>query len=111
MVKGLRDANQLTIYGIEKLKQKQVVPAKVQNLHTKTLIKKDNAHNPQGTIQSQKPTSAHENKRELPSESVSWTAEKLPPNPAPAPVVESIDLSAISPSKLARLALLDSMKI
>lgn len=112
MGKCSRDSDQLTIYDMEKLKQNQAVPAKSKNLHTNTLIKKENAPNPQGTTalaQSQEPTSSRENKGEISSESVGWTAEKLPPNPVPAPVVESIDLSAISPSKLARLALLDSM--
>lgn len=110
--KGSRGPDKLTIYGIEKLKQKQAVPAESQNLHKNTLIKKENAPNPQGTTalaQLQKPTSSQESKGELPSEPDRWTAEKLPTNPAPAPAVEPIDLSAISPSKLARLALLDSM--
>lgn len=114
--KDLKDPDQLTIYGIEKLKQNQSVPAESQKLRTNTLIKKENAPNPQGTTilaQSQKLTSSQENKEELPSRSVRWTAEKLPSNsapaPTPAPAIEPIDLSAISSSKLARLALLDSM--
>ena len=116
--KDLRDPGQLTIYGIEKLKHKQAVPAESQKIRTNTLIKKENAANPQGTTalaQSQKPISSQENKEELPSQSVRWTAEKLPSTTAPAPTsarapaIEPIDLSAISPSKLARLALLDSM--
>lgn len=115
--KDLRDPGQLTIYGIEKLKHNQAVPAESEKLHTNTLIKKENAPNPQGTTalaQSRKLTSSQENE-ELPSQSIRWTAEKLPsttahtPTPALAPAIEPIDLSAISPSKLARLALLDSM--
>lgn len=111
--KGLKDPDQL-IYGIEKLKQNQSVPAESQKLRTNTLIKKENAPSPQGTTalaQSQKLTSSQENKEELPSQSARWTAEKLPSNsaPAPTPAIEPIDLSAISSSKLARLAQLDSM--
>lgn len=116
--KDLRDLGQLTIYGIEKLKHNQAVPAESEKLHTNTLIKKENAPNPQGTTalaQSRKLTSSQENEEELPSQSIRGTAEKLPsttaptPTPALAPAIEPIDLSAISPSKLARLALLDSM--
>lgn len=112
--KDLKDPDQLTIYGIEKLKQNQSVPAESQKLRTNTLIKKENAPNSQGTTtlaQSQKLTSSQENKEELPFQPVRWTAEKLPSNsaPAPTPAIEPIDLSAISSSKLARLALLDSM--
>lgn len=114
--KDLRDPGQLTIYGIEKLKHNQAVPAESQKLRTNTLIK-ENVPNPQGTAlaQSRKLISPQENEEELPSQSIRWTAEKLPsttaptPTPALAPAIEPIDLSAISPSKLARLALLDSM--
>lgn len=118
--KDLRDPGQLTIYGIEKLKHNQAVPGESQKLSTNTLIKKENSTNPQGTTalaQSQKFTPSQENKEELTSQSVRWTAEKRPstttpapaPAPAHAPAIEPIDLSAISPSKLARLALLDYM--
>lgn len=112
----------LTICGIEKLKQYQAVRAEGQNPPTGTTLNKENSPNPPSTTplaQSQKPTSSQVKKGELPPEPVRWTAETFPtkpgptsasaPAPTPAPAVQPIDLSAISPAKLARLALLDSM--
>lgn len=112
----------LTICGIEKLKQHRAVRVEGQTPPTDTTLNKGNSPNPQGTTplaQSQKPTSSQVKKGELPPEPVRWTAEKFPtkpvptsasaPAPTPAPAAQPIDLSTISPAKLTRLALLDSM--
>ena len=115
---------------MDKLKQHQAVRAEGQNPSTDTILNKENSPNPQDITalgQSLKPNSSQVKKGKMPPEPVRWTAEKFPINPAPtsasasasapapahtpspAPAVQPIDLSAISPAKLARLALLDGM--
>lgn len=124
----------LTICGMDKLKQHQAVRAEGQNPSTDTILNKENSPNPQDITalgQSRKPNSSQVKNGKIPPEPVRWTAKKFPINPAPtststsasasasapapahtpwpAPAVQPIDLSAISPAKLARLALLDGM--